>query len=192
MSVNFNTQCEAISRKTNERCPHKCCTQIPSTLAGHFVMDKKFFLVNGRPVHLCSGHSHSFWQRCKRLLTVKLIGGGYLSPYNRYGYGSIVTTSERIDFATVPRLVIPEVWGPVKWRGRVPPRIAEALGITFNPGDTNRARTTAGDQRPTAHGARRQEQGRDPGRRGDVGPADGLRSRLSGLRVLRSSSGESP
>ena len=129
--VDWNTQCEAISRKTNQRCPHKCSTQIPSILAGHFVLDRDYFSVEGRPVHLCKGHASSWWKRQRRLLTIRLIDGGYLSAYNQYGYGSTVTTCERIPFGAMKKLKIPKAWGPVKWEGSVPSDVVASLGIVI-------------------------------------------------------------
>ena len=123
------TQCEAVCRKSNTRCPHMSRWEIPSLLAGHLVMDRKQFTVYGRPVRLCVGHKLSWGARQRRLLTLKLIDGGYLSAYNRYGYGSIVTEAERIDFTVTAKLAIPKAWGAKKWQGNVPAVVVEALGL---------------------------------------------------------------
>lgn len=125
----FNTQCEALSRKTNDRCPHRCRSIITPVLAGHFACDGRQYVVYGRAVHLCEGHRNSFFARSKRLLSVRLIGGGYLSAYNRYGYGQIVTTTERIDWDAPGTLRVPTAWGPMAWTGRVPEEVARRLGL---------------------------------------------------------------
>ncbi len=129
MTTNWDTQCEAVSRKTNERCPHKCCCQIPSTLANHCVMGASYYSVTGRPVHLCRSHSRSFTVRQKRLLSVRLIDGGYISAFNKHGYGTIVTVHERIDFSSALKLKVPRAWGPVEWKGNIPHAVVIALGI---------------------------------------------------------------
>lgn len=123
----WDQRCEAISRKTGERCPHLARAVIPNTLAGHFVADAEYFQVEGRPVHLCKGHSSSWWARRKRLLSVRLCDGGYLSAYNSHGYGSVVSVHERIDFDR--KITIPKGWPAVSWRGRVPEKVAAALRL---------------------------------------------------------------
>ena len=125
----WSTQCEAISRKTNERCPHRCRSQVPNILASHNVADGQQFAVYGRPVHLCAGHASHWWARLRRGLSVRLIEGGYLSAYNRHKYGSIVTTRERIDWDTARKLTVPQLWPAVSWTGRVPEHVARALRI---------------------------------------------------------------
>lgn len=130
MTIDWATQCEAIVRGTKtRRCPHRCCCQIPNTLAHHCVMDGNQFSINGRPVHLCRSHQRHFDRRQRRLLSVRLIDGGYLSAYNRHGYGSIVTTSERIDFGGL-RLRVPVPWGPQCWTGNVPEYVWRALDLS--------------------------------------------------------------
>jgi len=127
--VDWSTQCEALIRGTKQRCPHRCRFQIPNILAGHFVMDKEYFEVYGRPVHLCYGHWRHWHARQKRLLTVALIDGGYLSAYNHHAYGSIVTAHERIDFKQ-PSSQVPKEWGVDEWKGNVPDLVRKALKIT--------------------------------------------------------------
>ena len=86
--------CDAINRKTNKQCTKTSRWTIPNTLAGHLVMDKDYFMLSGRPVHLCHGHANSWFARCKRGLTLKLMDGGYLSAYNTHKYGSVVIDRE--------------------------------------------------------------------------------------------------
>lgn len=128
-SPDWETQCEAVSRKTGERCPHACCSQFPNTLASHNIADGKQFTVHGRPVHLCRGHANSAYARLKRGLTVRLIDGGYLSAYNPHGFGSIVTTCERIDWTVPCVLKIPAAWPVVAWCGNVPDEVRFKLKL---------------------------------------------------------------
>jgi len=125
----FSTQCEAIARKTNGRCPHRCRWILKPVLAGHFALDGRQFAVYGRRVHLCAGHHNSFLARQKRLLSVRLIDGGYLSAYNRHGYGQLVTATERINWDRPGTLRVPEAWGPREWGGNVPETVARRLGL---------------------------------------------------------------
>lgn len=118
-------RCEGVSRRTGGRCSHQSTCRVPNTLAAHLVCDGDYYQVHGRPVHLCRGHADSWWSRRRRLLSIKLIEGGYLSPYNRYGYGSIVTAHERIDFAR--KVTIPRAWGATQCEGRVPEAVRAAL-----------------------------------------------------------------
>jgi hypothetical protein len=120
MQTNWNARCEAKSRKTGLQCNHLCTSQVPNTIAGHFVMDKDYFSVNGREVRLCEGHWRSWHHRAKRLLTLPLIDGGHLSPYNQHGYGSVVIKQDRIDFVSMAKITIPKAWGVIEMRGNVP------------------------------------------------------------------------
>lgn len=120
--VDWTAQCEAKCRKTGERCPHTCDSQIPSLIAGRTQMDASWFSIQGRPVNLCRGHYRSWHARARRLLTLPLIDGGHLSPGNRFAYGSIVIMADRIDFEKEDgniKVRIPPAWGWVSWRGNV-------------------------------------------------------------------------
>ena len=117
--TDWSAQCEALCRKTGKQCPHRCASQIPTSIAGHMVMDADYFQVAGRPVRLCVGHSRSFDARAKRLLALPLIDGGNLSPYNEHGYGSVVVAEDRVDFKN-GKVTIPEKWGAIGMAGKVP------------------------------------------------------------------------
>jgi hypothetical protein len=126
--TDWSAQCEAKCRKTGEQCPHTCTSQIPSLLAGRVQMDADWYNVQGRPVNLCRGHSRSWHARAKRLLTLPLINGGHLCPGNRYGYGSIIISADRIDFGTESiKVKIPPAWGWISWRGNVPEGMLERI-----------------------------------------------------------------
>lgn len=118
--TDWTARCEAKCRKTGKQCPHVCTSQIPSTLAGRMVCDKDYFQVHGRPVRLCAGHVRSFYARKERLLTLPLIDGGHLSPWNATGYGSIVIAQDRIYFANGAKATIPAKWGVIGTEGKVP------------------------------------------------------------------------
>lgn len=124
--TDWTAQCEAKCRKTGARCPHSCRAQIPNTIAIHPVLDANYHNVAGRPVNICYGHYCSWNARAKRLLTLPLIDGGHLSPYNQHGYGSIVIAQDRIDFAK-PRIKIPPAWGVIGSDGNVPAGLLERL-----------------------------------------------------------------
>ncbi len=114
----WTAQCQAKCRKTGLQCPHRCRCQIPNTIGGNAVMDSDWFDVRGRDVRLCETHYRSFNLRAKQLLSLPLIDGGHLSPYNRHGYGSIVIAQDRIDWNRPVR--IPKAWGVVGTKGNVP------------------------------------------------------------------------
>ena len=117
----FSARCEAKCRKTGAPCPHVCDSQIPSTIAAHPISDKDFFSLHGRPVRLCRGHYRSWQSRKKRLLTLPLLHGGHLSPYNKFGFGSVVISADRIGFEKEhPKIKIPPAWGWIGWQGNVP------------------------------------------------------------------------
>jgi len=121
-------QCDAKCRKTGKRCPNRCRCQIPNTISSHCIMDAKWFRVAGRPVNLCVGHDRSFHVRAKRLLTLALVDGGHLSPYNPYGYGSVVIGQDRIDFKVSDfKIKIPKAWGVIGAEGKVPEGLLERL-----------------------------------------------------------------
>lgn len=129
-ATDWSRPCEARCRKSGQQCPHRCNSQIPNTIAGHFVMDSNYFVVLGRPVNLCETHWGVWNRRAKRLLTLPLIEGGHLSPYNAHGYGSVVIRADRIDFREdPPRIRIPSAWGAMRWQGKVPPGLLERLPI---------------------------------------------------------------
>lgn len=91
-------------------------------------MDADWFSVQGRPVNLCQGHWRSWHARSKRLLTLPVIDGGHLCPGNRYGYGSIIITADRINFEDEsPKVKIPPAWGWISWRGSVPEGLLERV-----------------------------------------------------------------
>lgn len=133
--VDWTEQCDAKCRKTGERCPNTCDCQVPTTVAtGDPALTDKWFSVYGKPVNLCSGHYQSWEARRKRLLTLSLINGGHLTPYNEHGYGSMVIKADRIDFALErPKVEIPPAWGWISWRGNVPEGMLERLP-KFQPG----------------------------------------------------------
>lgn len=135
--TDWTAQCEAKCRKTGKQCPHRCTSQIPNTIAGHPVMDEKYFWVSGREARLCSSHNLSWWARAKRLLTLPLIDGGHLSPYNKHGYGSVIIKQDRIDFDN-PKIKIPKAWGVMRWRGNVPAGLLERLPHWPNDESSNR------------------------------------------------------
>jgi len=117
--TDWNARCEAKCRKTGKQCPHRCTSQISNTIAGHMVMDADYFQVIGRPARLCDGHHRSFTVRARRLLSLPLIDGGHLSPYNEYGYGSVVVAQDRVDFKN-GKVTIPAKWGVIGMAGKVP------------------------------------------------------------------------
>lgn len=129
-SPDWSTQCEAVSRKTGERCPHICRVQLPNTMASHNVLDGNQFCVHGRPVHLCFGHARSFEHRKCRGFTVKLIDGGYVSAFNRYGVGSVVQSAELPDLSGTVTMKVPTAWGVVAWCGNVPDDVRRRLKMT--------------------------------------------------------------
>lgn len=94
-------------------------------------MDDKHYMVRGREPRLCNSHWLSWHKRAKRLLTLPLIDGGHLSPFNRHGYGSIVITAERIDFDSPNiKITIPKAWPVFSWYGNVPEGLLERLGVS--------------------------------------------------------------
>lgn len=126
--TDWRAQCEAKCRKTGHRCPHRCNSQIPNTIAAHNVLDGNQFNIIGREVRLCDTHTRSWHLRAKRLLSLPLIDGGHLSPYNHYGHGSVVLAQDRIDFNN-PEFVmrIPRAWPVKDWSGNVPDDLYERL-----------------------------------------------------------------
>lgn len=128
MPTDWTTKCEAKCRKDGRRCPHRARSRHPNTIAAHSVMDGNQFQIVGRGVYLCESHSHSFSKRAKRLLSLPLIDYGHLSPYNEYGYGSVVVFQDRIDFQDPEfRMRIPAAWPVKDWSGNVPDDLYERL-----------------------------------------------------------------
>lgn len=127
--TDWDSPCEAKCRKTGKRCPHRCTTQIPNTIAAHNVMDGKQFLVSGRPARLCDGHARSWRVRAKRLLSLPLIDSGHLSPYNAHGCGSVIICADRIDFSGQPKIRVPKNWGVIGASGNVPAGLLEKLPV---------------------------------------------------------------
>lgn len=125
--TDWTAQCEARCRKSGKQCPHRCNTQIPSTIAGHCVLDEKYFQVSGRPARLCASHARSWYSRAKRLQTLALIEGGHISPFNKYGYGSIIIAQDRLNFDGEERAMIPKMWGIIGWSGNVPEGLLQRL-----------------------------------------------------------------
>jgi hypothetical protein len=79
--------------------------------------------LHGRAVHLCWSHSRSFDLRRRRGLSLKLIQQGWCSAYNQYGYGSTVTSHERIDWLAHTSLKRPTFWLEITYAaGNVPMR----------------------------------------------------------------------
>lgn len=120
---NWNARCEAKCRKTGDRCPHRCSSQVPNTIAGRMVYDADYFQVSGRPVRLCEGHMRSFLARRHRGLTLPLIDGGHLSAYNHHGYGSVVFGQDRIRLDGSERMRVVPAWGVIRHTGKVPERL---------------------------------------------------------------------
>ena len=119
--TDWAAQCEALCRKTGKQCPHTCNVQVPSTIAAHAPMDEKWHSVVGRPVRLCESHHRSFTLRAKKLLALPLIHGGHLSPYNHFGYGSVIIAQDRIEFHDQTfKTKISPAWGWISWKGNVP------------------------------------------------------------------------
>lgn len=125
---NWDEPCQAKCRKTGLQCTHKRKVLVPSTIAGSVKMDTTWFNVSGRPVGLCDGHYRSWASRARRLLSLPLIEGGHLSPYNASGYGSVIIKADRIDFTQdKPKVKIPPAWGWIGWRGYVPEGLLERI-----------------------------------------------------------------
>ena len=125
--TDWKSDCEARCRKTGKRCPHKATWQIPNTIASHAPLDGNHFLVSGRPARLCASHHRNWMLRAKRLLSLPLIDGGHLSPYNHYGVGSIVVKQDHIKFSAGAKAVIPDAWGVYGWSGKVPAGLLDKL-----------------------------------------------------------------
>lgn len=126
--TDWTAQCEAKCRKTGKRCSHRCRSQVPNTIAAHNVLDGNQFTIAGRSVRLCESHTTSWYKRAKRLLSLPLIDHGHLSPYNEYGYGSVVLSQDRINFED-PEFVmrLPAAWPVTDWCGNVPDDLYERL-----------------------------------------------------------------
>ena len=130
--TDWNAPCEARCRKTGAQCQHKCTTQVPNTIAARQT-GADYYQLSGRPARLCRSHCRSFHLRAKRLLSLPLIDGGHLSPYNAHGFGSVVVTVDRINFtAEKATMKIPPAWGWIGWRGILPEGILERVP-QFNP-----------------------------------------------------------
>lgn len=95
----FGHQCDALT-KSGERC--RCTNRIvyPAYIRQG---------VTGRDVRLCHGHAAKRerlkWDR------IPLIEGGFAGGYNKYGYGTMVTTVREIDWED-PDLILemPQYW----------------------------------------------------------------------------------
>jgi len=118
--------CDAICRNTNLPCTNRHRWVIPNSMCGHPFMDKDYFYVAGRSVRLCEGHAISWFARCKRRLTLKLIDGGYLSAFNKYKYGSAVLRNGDGIYNKTPRLA-PKWVGISAVKGRPPEGLIEQL-----------------------------------------------------------------
>lgn len=84
----FGSQCEAVCRKTGERCPHKVSVIYNNVVAHHPVMDEHQYTVYGEEVGLCHGHAAAYSPKKEPL---KLIRGCFLKASNKYGYGTRVS-----------------------------------------------------------------------------------------------------
>jgi len=93
-----------------------------STSWGRCKGEVRFFVPNGlsgRLVGLCQGHYECFGIiKDYRLDTrLKLHHGGWLGPHNRYGYGSVVYTREKVDWNKEHQLKVPKYWTIAKTEG---------------------------------------------------------------------------
>lgn len=61
------------------------------------------------PVRLCQWHWVKEIKLRKQGNRLQLHGGGWLGPYNRHGYGSLVIDSPTVDWGN-PKLSVPEAW----------------------------------------------------------------------------------
>ena len=98
-SHSFGHQCDALTA-SGERCRCRNRSVYPCYIANG---------IPGRSARLCQHHSKI---RSKRKWDrIPLIEGGFLGGYNRYAYGSMVTTAREIDWED-PALIleIPKFW----------------------------------------------------------------------------------
>lgn len=107
MSV-FGVQCDAISQ-SGKRCRCKNQWEIPCTA----VYDARFNSYRSdtfRPVRLCEGHAGQMFNNARIGKRLKLHHGGWLGPYNNFGYGNLVITKPTIDWSKFVTLKIPKYW----------------------------------------------------------------------------------
>ena len=129
----FDSQCEALSRKTGKRCPHKTRV-IYSNVIGHYpVMDGNQYTIEGEGVCLCSGHSAAYSPKKEPL---RLIKGCFLKASNKFGYGTRV--SDRGGSVEGDRAENFRQWGEVELRGNVPDNLRRIF--TENVEDTREAK----------------------------------------------------
>lgn len=95
-------QCCAIT-KNGVRCKRMHRWTFPNVISGTGIGkdDWKY----GRRVHLCRQHGDRYFDTKKPM---KVIEGGYLQPFNRYGHGNFVV--DRIIDWTNPEAKMPEYW----------------------------------------------------------------------------------
>lgn len=102
----FTPQCDAL-KKDGSRCLRRSGWTVPNTLSGTGYGKDDW--VHGRSVHLCCQHGDPFWDH---KTPVRLIAGGFLQPYNRFGYGSVVL-DRAVDWNTCrppTRMNVPKYW----------------------------------------------------------------------------------
>lgn len=108
MSTNLRThriRCACI-KADGEQCTRSAWTTIPNITSA----DGNAYTY-GRDVPLCVQHNSMFWRKRKNInWRMPLIHGGFVGPYNKYGYGSIVTAEPTIDWETVQRVTVPKYW----------------------------------------------------------------------------------
>ena len=98
-------QCDALTNKEN-RCKRIGKWTIPNIIHGTGIgkCDWRY----GRSVHLCRQHHKPFGSPQK--IPVTLIEDGFLQPYNKYKYGSIVLCGI-IDWNNPPDIAeAPKYW----------------------------------------------------------------------------------
>lgn len=101
------TRCEALT-KAGKQCRRQCQAYFPCQ-AIHDARASSFRATEFRPVHLCYTHAQMALDHRQRQLRLPLVQRGFFGPYNRHGYGNLVTTQKLIDWDN-PKLTIPRSW----------------------------------------------------------------------------------
>lgn len=111
----FDSQCEALSRKTNRRCPNKTKVIVSNCIGHRPVADENQYTILGEEVCLCSGHFSAYSPKKEPL---RLIKGCFLKAANKFGYGRRV--SDRGGSVEGDKAHNFLKWGKVRLLGNVP------------------------------------------------------------------------
>lgn len=97
----------ACIKADGKQCTRRAWTTTPNVMAG----DGHAYTY-GRDVPMCVQHNRMFWRKRDKspLWRLPLIENGFVGCYNKFGFGSIVTAEQYVDWDTVERLTVPKYW----------------------------------------------------------------------------------